>query len=598
VRREIRNVTSLFDRSTRVRFGVALVGSVVIAGIEIIGLALVFPLLTLLTDPNAPDSAPISAVRDVLGDPTTDELTAILGAVIIASFVLRTLLTVALRWWTLGFTLHREAQVSAHLLDLYLHAPYRVHLQRNSAEFLRTLESATEIAFTQSVGSSVNIVTEGAVIIGITLVVLVLQPVVAIATTLYFVLIILVYQRVLNRKARELGVRYQEIKGESYVAIQQALGGVKEVIVRNCQRFFVDRYARSKVQSADVQRRYQFIQELPRQYLETAFILGAGLLALVLALTSSDDVLPVLGLFIAAGFRLLPTLYRFVSSLTTFRIGLGSVDLVVTDISELERAIDQRRPPGDHAVIGALRDELVLDGVSFAYDDGGPMVLDDLSMAIRRGESVALVGPSGAGKSTLVDVIMGLHPAQRGRVQVDGVDIASDLEDWQRQIGLVPQDVYLLDATLRSNVAFGVASEEIDEDAVASAIERAQLGPLVESLPEGLDTVVGERGVRVSGGQRQRLGVARALYADPQVLVLDEATSALDNVTEAQLAATMHGLKGALTMIVIAHRLSTVKNCDRVYFMEHGRVAASGSFEELLELSPAFAELAELARLP
>jgi ATP-binding cassette subfamily C protein len=183
-------------------------------------------------------------------------------------------------------------------------------------------------------------------------------------------------------------------------------------------------------------------------------------------------------------------------------------------------------------------------------------------------------------------------------VQVDGVDIASDLEDWQRQIGLVPQDVYLLDATLRSNVAFGVASEEIDEDAVASAIERAQLGPLVESLPEGLDTVVGERGVRVSGGQRQRLGVARALYADPQVLVLDEATSALDNVTEAQLAATMHGLKGALTMIVIAHRLSTVKNCDRVYFMEHGRVAASGSFEELLELSPAFAELAELARLP
>jgi ABC-type multidrug transport system fused ATPase/permease subunit len=597
VRRELRNVTSLFDASTRFRFGIALVGSVVIAGIEIVGLALVFPLLTLLTDPDAPEGAPIRAVRDLVGDPTTDQLTAILGAAIIVCFVLRTLLTVALRWWTLGFTLQREAQVSAHLLDLYLRAPYRIHLRRNSAEFMRTLQSATELAFTQSVGSSVNIVTEGAVIVGITLVVLVLQPVVAIATTIYFALIILVYQRVLNRKAQELGVQYQEINGESYVAIQQALGGVKEVIVRNCQRFFVDRYARSKMRSADVQRRFQFIQELPRQYLETAFILGAGLLALVLALTSSDDVLPVLGLFIAAGFRLLPTLYRFVSSLTTFRIGLGSVDLVVSDISELEAAIDRRRPTGTPVTIGPLRDDLSLDDVSFAYDEG-PSVLQDVSMAIPRGESVALVGPSGAGKSTLVDIIMGLHHPQHGRVEVDGVDIAQDLERWQRQIGLVPQDVYLLDTTLRSNVAFGVPNDEIDEDAVASAIGRAQLGPLVESLPEGLDTVVGERGVRVSGGQRQRLGVARALYADPQVLVLDEATSALDNVTEAQLAATMHGLKGALTMIVIAHRLSTVKNCDRVYFMEHGRLTASGTFEELLERSPAFAELAELARLP
>jgi ABC-type multidrug transport system fused ATPase/permease subunit len=194
--------------------------------------------------------------------------------------------------------------------------------------------------------------------------------------------------------------------------------------------------------------------------------------------------------------------------------------------------------------------------------------------------------------------MLGLHRPQRGTIAVDGVDIFTDLEGWQRQIGLVPQDVYLLDASLRENVAFGVAEAQIDDQHVDDAIRRAQLERFVAGLPDGLDTVTGERGVRLSGGQRQRLGIARAFYTQPEVLVLDEATSALDNATEAELAATIAQLQGTLTMVVIAHRLSTVKNCDRVFLLEHGRLSASGSFEELLETSPVFARLAELARLP
>jgi len=589
---------SLLDRGARRRLVIALLGSLVVAGLEIIGLGLVLPLLELLTSSDGGGGTGVEFMSDLLGNPSQDRLELVLAIVVIAAFALRTLLTIVLRWWTLGFTLQSEARLSARLLDLYLRAPYRYHLRRNSAELVRTIESAATDAFSRSIGPSVSVATEGAVIFGITIVLLVLQPVIAIGTGLYFLVIVLVYQRIINRRAQALGYEYQRLNAESYKAIQQPLGGVKEVIVTNRQPYFVDRLARNKNESAYVQRRFQFYAELPRQYLETAFILGGGLLALVLALTGEEDAVAVLGLFIAAGFRLLPTLYRFVSSTTTFRTGLASVEIVCADIEELETAISAERPPATTSSIQPLRREVRVDHLSFSYGDPTHLVLDDVSLEVRRGESVAIVGTSGAGKSTLVDLMLGLHRPLRGTIEADGVDIFTDLEGWQGQIGLVPQDVYLLDASLRENVAFGVPEGEIDPGRVDEAIRRAQLETFVASLPEGLDTFTGERGVRISGGQRQRLGIARAFYSQPEVLVLDEATSALDNATEAELAATIAGLRGTLTMIVIAHRLSTVKNCDRVLLLEHGRLSASGSFEELLETSPVFARLAELARLP
>jgi ABC-type multidrug transport system fused ATPase/permease subunit len=592
---------SLLDKGARRRFALALAGSVVVAGLEIVGLGLVLPLLELLTSSSGVQSSGtgVQFLSDLLGSPSVGTLEAVLGVFIIASFALRTLLTIVLRWWTLGFTLQSEAKLEARLLDLYLRAPYRYHLRRNSAELVRTLQSAVSEAFTRSVGPSVSVFTEGAVIIGITAVLLALQPLIALGTAFYFLAIILVYQRIINRRAHALGYEYQRLNAESFKVIQQSLGGVKEVIVANVQPFFVDRLSRFKHESAHVERRFQFYAELPRQYLETAFILGGGFLALMLALTGASDAVAVLGLFIAAGFRLLPTLYRFVSAGTTFRTGLASVDIVCADLAELEVAIEAERPKGKRSGgLSPLRHELSVESVSFAYDGSDQLVLDDISLSVHRGESVAVVGTSGAGKSTLIDLILGLHRPLSGSIEVDGVNIYTDLEQWQHQIGLVPQDVYLLDASLRENVAFGVRDDDIDDELVKEAIERAQLEPFVASLPDGLDTFTGERGVRISGGQRQRLGIARAFYTQPQVLVLDEATSSLDNATEAELAATIAELHGKLTMIVIAHRLSTVKNSDRVFLLEQGRLTASGSFEELIAKSEAFAELAELARLP
>jgi ATP-binding cassette, subfamily B, bacterial PglK len=601
VRKAIRQMASLLEPSARHRMVVALLGSLVVAALEIVGLGLVLPLLELLTssDGTTSTSSAVKTISDLLGSPSEGQLELVLAIAVIGAFALRTVLTVILRWWTLGFTLRSEAVLSSHLLDLYLRAPYRYHLRRNSAELVRTLETSSYEAFSRSVGPSVNVATEGAVIVGITLVLLVLQPLIALGTGLYFFVVVLVYQRIINRRAHALGYEYQRLAAESYKAIQQSLGGVKEVQVANRQPYFVDKLAGFKHEAAAVERRFQFYAELPRQYLETAFILGGGLLALVLALTGQDDAFAVLGLFIAAGFRLLPTLYRFVSSATTFKTGLAAVELVCDDIAELESAIATERSGAvPSRPVKPLERELRVDHVSFSYGEPADLVLDDVSLAVRRGESVAVVGTSGAGKSTLVDLILGLHRPLRGSITVDGVDIQCDIEGWQHQIGMVPQDVYLLDAPLRENVAFGVPEDEIDDTHVDEAIRQAQLESFVASLPEGLDTVTGERGVRISGGQRQRLGIARAFYVDPRVLVLDEATSALDNRTEAEFAQTIDRLRGTLTMIVIAHRLSTVKNCDRVLLLEQGRLSASGSFEELVQTSPVFAQLAELARLP
>ena len=241
--------------------------------------------------------------------------------------------------------------------------------------------------------------------------------------------------------------------------------------------------------------------------------------------------------------------------------------------------------------------ELSIEGVSFRYPGTEHDVLDDIDARIPAGSSVALVGSSGAGKSTLADVLMGLHGPTAGRVAVDDVDITTDIISWQRSIGMVPQDVYILDASLRANVAFGDAPDAVDESRLSAALTRAQLDDLIRDLPDGIDTIVGERGGRLSGGQRQRIGIARALYLEPSVLVMDEATSALDSETERRITDTIESLHGQMTVIVIAHRLSTVRKCDLLLYLEQGRIACAGTFESVAAESPGFARLVRLGSL-
>jgi ABC-type multidrug transport system fused ATPase/permease subunit len=349
--------------------------------------------------------------------------------------------------------------------------------------------------------------------------------------------------------------------------IQQGLGGVKDVKLLGREAYLVSQFQVHAVGSAHAARSQTTLQALPRLWLELLAV--GGLTALIAIMIgqgkATQDMLPVVALFAAAAFRFLPSVNRVLGAVQGIRYQRPVVDALHGEIQLMS---------GDVDTAGALPvsfdETLALEGVSFRYPGAEAWALRDVSLTIERGTSVGFVGTSGAGKSTLVDVVLGLLNPDTGAVKIDGRDIRSNLRGWQDQIGYVPQSIFLTDDTLRRNVAFGIPDEQIDESAIEYAVASAQLDSFVKALPDGLDTVVGERGTRLSGGQLQRIGIARALYHNPGVLVMDEATSALDTETERGVMEAVRALRGEKTLLVVAHRTSTVEHCDYVFRLEQG----------------------------
>jgi ATP-binding cassette subfamily C protein len=315
-----------------------------------------------------------------------------------------------------------------------------------------------------------------------------------------------------------------------------------------------------------------------------------GVVAVIIGIHGStqSELVPLLGLFAYAGLRILPSLHWIVYYQNNLRFGAVPLDEVYRDWLDLSDAAG----PEDTGERLPFRNQISLSNVSYSYAGAQRIALQEIDLVIRRGESVGIVGETGAGKSTLVDLILGLLQPTRGSILVDGCDIADRLPSWQRQIGYVPQSIYLMDDSIRRNIAFGVEDDEIDHDRVDVAVRMARIDEFIQSLPAGLDTVVGERGVRMSGGQRQRVAVARALYNDPEVLVFDEATAALDSQTEHELTREIQSLQRKKTLVIIAHRLDTVRHCDRLVFLKQGRVVDIAPFEELRARNAAFRQLA------
>jgi ABC-type multidrug transport system fused ATPase/permease subunit len=340
----------------------------------------------------------------------------------------------------------------------------------------------------------------------------------------------------------------------------------------------------------------QFLREAPRYVIEILFLLGVVFLLGTLALTgSSEDVVPALGVFVAAGFRLMPPLGRLISAHAGMRSTAAAVELTTSELQRFEVAEQGTRAVHQQEV--AFEHELRMDDVTFQHSGANKPSLLGVSTSIAPGESVAIVGASGAGKTTFVDLILGLHVPTSGALSVDGVPLPECLRTWRSLIGYVPQDVFMVDAALRENIALGVPLDEIDDDAVALAVERAQLSDFVGRLDRGLATEVGERGTRLSGGQRQRIGIARALYGGPRLLILDEATSALDSETEGRIADTISELRSQMTVIAIAHRLSTLRDFERVLFLDDGMLMGDGTFTDLRQQLPEFARLLEQSNL-
>jgi ABC-type multidrug transport system fused ATPase/permease subunit len=423
------------------------------------------------------------------------------------------------------------------------------------------------------------LLTDGLVAVALFSLLIVIEPVGTIITIVTFGVGALTFQKLTRKRIDKWGDEKNTHDGMILQHLQQGLGGAKDVKILGRESEFLAQHEKHLNESLRISRVYTVLQSVPRVWMEILTITGlsALVISMVLQKQSFDEIIPTLGLFAAAAFRVMPSINRLLGSLQTLIFSRAIISSVYEDFK-----LDAPDSPEDKTVI-PFKDQLELKNLGFQYPTAVRPSLQDVSLVVRRGEAVGFVGPSGAGKSTLVDVILGLFAPTSGTVLVDGLDIQDNLRNWQNQIGYVPQTIYLTDDTLRRNVAFGLGDENIDEQAVVDAIRLAQLEEFVASLPDKLGTVVGERGVRLSGGQRQRIGIARALYHNPSVLVLDEATSSLDTPTEHGVMQAVQALQGAKTVIIVAHRLSTVEYCDRLYRIEDSRMTEQGTFDEVVK---------------
>jgi ATP-binding cassette subfamily C protein len=582
---DIRACLGLLSPQARWRWVALIPFALAAAAAEAVGAGAAFGLISILGDPARAATLPVAAwIYARL--PWHDDASVILvfTLLVMAFYVARNALLAGVTWVEEQALSLSVRQLSHRLLAAYLAAPYAFHSRHNTAGLIHRVTDAVHSVFRGVLGSLVNVACEALVVIGIVLILALTAP----GVTLVAVVVVgglLVLPLTLSRHATaRWGRTVARLDAETLQTLQQSLGGVKEVKLSGRERHFLAQFDERVAGAARLRARYGSVAATLRMGVETTFVCGLLAVSLLLTLRSGAAALPLLGLYAYAGFRVIPSANRIMLYVSELRYSRSWIHDLRADLA----ALPAPAPTTEADEPIRFTRAIALERVSYTYAGETDPVLVDVDLTIGRGESIGIVGPSGAGKSTLVDLLLGLLAPTSGRITVDGRDIARTPRSWQRHIGYVAQEPFVLDDTLRRNVAFGVADEQIDDGRVTAALTLVQLGDFVATLPAGLDTMLGERGTRLSGGQRQRVAIARALYDEPEVLVFDEATSALDTPTERELIAALEALRGMKTLVVIAHRLTTVRRCDRLAVLRDGRLAAVGSYDDLLARDSGF----------
>lgn len=592
---ELRNVRALVRGPVRGWMVTAVLGSCFLAGLDTLGVAAMLPLMQLITG-SSPNEGILGWISGVIGTTDSQRLILVIAGAIGFSFIAKSAVTAKFRWWLLGHTTSLEAEASTEMMHRYLSEPFASYRVRNLSEVYRNILSSVSQTFGGVVLGVIGLLVDILTLIAVGAVLLVLSPLVAVFAVVFFTVLGWGVQAALKSRHRKIGQVLVDADFEAWTALRPGLDAFREARLTSSADYFVEKFGKARVRRAGANRVASLISELPKYVLEVGFVAGICGIASILFATSTPEVaLSTLGVFAAAATRMLPTLNRAVATVGVIRAGRIGLEILSREVNTLKQdeVKSARQAPNKTDFSG----DIVIDSVSYTYKDAEEPVLRGVTTRIQQGTTTAFVGMSGAGKSTLLDVLLGLLRPTSGAIHSGGNDIFQDLPSWYATLGVVPQDVFLLDDTLANNIAFGQSPHEIDSVRLTEAVELAQLTSLLGELPEGLETRLGERGVRLSGGQRQRVGIARALYRRPAVLVLDEATSALDNATERKISETIDALSGQMTIILVAHRLSTVRRADKIVFMSSGQIETEGTFEEVEEASADFSHLVALGRL-
>ena len=571
----------IFPAKQRWQFAGLFVLQLVETALDFLGVSLILPFVNMLVSADAvKEEGWYQLVNRILGGNAS-----LAGVLLFITFAMMLvyigknafmLLLLNLR---IKFISNNKVKMSTKMIRCYMHKPYTFHLQRNTSEIIRNITGDVNGAF--SVISTIfALVADVLIVAALAVYLFAVDTIMTLSILAALGICSLLYFLVVRRKIRNAGQENRRITSKMYKAIQQAMGSIKEVKIMGREPFFSKVYEETGKQSVELGRRYAFISAIPGRLIETLCICAVLSVIAVKIATGAElvSVIPSLSAFAVAAIRLMPKANSINNCINNITYNLPSLEALYEDLVESDREeearqkeIEEKQRQKKTVSVGQERDVFVRN-VSFTYPNRSKPVFENVNLTVKCGQSVGIVGATGAGKTTLVDLILGLLKPDKGTVCYGKLDIYEDYAHWQRHIGYIPQNIYMVDDTIRNNIALGIDEDKIDDETVWKALESAQLADFVRSLEDGLDTVIGERGVRISGGQRQRIGIARALYYDPDILFFDEATSSLDNETEAAVMESISAIGSQKTMIIVAHRLTTLKNCDKVYRVEDGAI--------------------------
>ena len=545
------------------------------AALETVGVSAVLPLMAMMGNEAFLEEHPeLSAAVGSLGIHSQRELVLASAVVLIVVYVVKNAFLGFEGWMQIRFSMENQIYYARQMMGEYLLRPYLFHVNHNSANLMRNVTSGAYIVFGAIFMPLMTLLMECLTAVAILLLLLLADPTASAIVAVVMGGMVLGIVKSFRRKIAHQGTIMNNCQTDYLKWVNQAFGAVKETKIMHKENFFMQEFSNAYGRYSKELGGFNILNQMPRLMIETAVV--GGLCLLIMTKTymgeSPKDIVPLLGVLALAAFRLMPSANRIVGLYNYIKLQMPLFHEIYPDMlairgrSELEaeNLLSEATEPLP------FQQELCVKQVSFSYPDGKE-ILSDVSFVVPKGKFVGIIGPSGAGKTTFVDILLGLLPPSGGGIFVDGQDIQSNIRGWQENLAYVPQEIYLIDASIKENIALGTAAADIDDAQIEKVLKMAELYDFVQELPDGMNTVVGERGVRLSGGQRQRIGIARALFQDPEVLILDEATSALDNETEKSITDTILKLKGKITIIAIAHRVTTLAECDFKVKFEEGR---------------------------
>ena len=573
-------INYIFDKKQKVQSVFLCIGLFIGALMELVGVSLITQLVSLISNPEKIHSNKLmQSFYDIFSMEDDRQFFLFVVIALIFVYLIKNLYLLWINYVQYTFIFNNQLRLSGRLIDCYLKKPYTYHLDKNSAEMVRNVMLDSE-RFFQMLLSVFLILSEILVSALLCLFLLIVDPIITISVVVILVVFTGLYLVAFKGKAKEYGKINQIYDGKMHQSINQALGAVKDIKILHREKFFANSFLAFGKKKMTAVRNNNVLGQFPKYLIETVCI-GAVLLVLVFKIYNGEDLnemIPQLAAFVIAAFKLLPSVSK-VNNYANLVIFLKpSVDLIYRDIKDTEDMVNYEVVDAEGNLLETSDEnqaqKISIKNLVYRYPHTERNVLNDISFDIPLGKSIGFMGESGAGKSTLIDVILGILTPTSGEVLYGDMNVHEHPLKWSKKLAYIPQTIFLSDDTIRNNIAFGIDEDKIDDEKVWAAVREAQLEDFVKSQPDGLDSMVGERGVRISGGQRQRIGIARALYDNPEILVLDEATAALDSGTEAAVMEAIDRLSGSMTLLIIAHRLTTIKNCDYIYKVEDGGIVS------------------------